>query len=303
MRTFLGLFVLAGLLILSIGCSDSPRVTDSAGDIQIPIVNNKPAVLVQRPDFVDPRPENIKQNFILDAGNFQLDKKPPKPPHDTTGGGDEGDDPNPNPAHKYAYIVGISDYEGTANDLQFADDDARDMRSYFAGEGFTVRMDVDRSATADAIEAGLNWLISSAQSGDEILFCYSGHGAKYAQYGSCLISTDLYYVTYGFVMQKFNSVNCSKKLITIDACEVGSFLSAGEDGSLIATASNNTYSYDAPDLGNGAWTYFFLEGTGSNVFGEDIASYAEAGMKAWAKTYHLRVSPNHTDKYTGMFDI
>ncbi len=301
MRKLLGLFVLAVIMVISFGCSDSPRVTDPAGDIQVPMVNHKPATLVQRPDFVDHRPEGIKQNFVIDVDIMNVDKKPPKPPPDT--GGTGGDDPNPNPPHKYAYIVGISDYEGTANDLQFADDDARDMRNYFAGEGFTVRMDVDRSATADAIEAGLNWLISSASPGDEILFCYSGHGAKYANYGSCLISTDLYYITYGFVMQLFNSVDCSKKLVTIDACQVGSFLSAGENGSLIATASNNTYSYDAPDLGNGAWTYYFLEGADNNVFGEDIASYAEAGMKAWAKTYHLRVSPSHTDKYTGMFDI
>lgn len=299
MKKFLGLFVLASLLILAFGCSDSPRVTDPTAEIQVPMVNNKPAVLVHRPEFVDPRPEDVKSNYIVDVDVFKVDKKPPPPPPDTG----SGDDPNPNPPHKYAYIVGISDYEGTANDLQYADDDAQDMRSYFISQGFSVRMDVDRNATADAIGAGLDWLIASASPGDEILFCYSGHGAKYLQYGSCLISTDLYYVTYGYVMQKFNSVSCSKKLVTIDACEAGSFLSAGETGSLIATASNNTYSYDAPSLGNGAWTYYFLEGTASNIYGEDVASYAEAGMRAWAKIYHVRVSPSHTDKYTGMFDI
>ncbi|HHI03657.1 MAG TPA: caspase family protein, partial [candidate division Zixibacteria bacterium] len=189
------------------------------------------------------------------------------------------------------------------NDLQYCDDDARDMKSYYSSQGFTVRMDLDRSATADNISAGLDWLIANASPGDEIVFCYSGHGDKVGQYGSCLISTDLYYVTHGFVMQKFNQVACSKKLVTIDACKVGSFLSDGEDGSFIALASNNTYSYDAPDLNNGAWTYYFLEGADLYIFAEDIVPYAEDGMKAWAKQYHVRVSPCHSDKYTGMLDI
>lgn len=298
MKRIIGLIVIGVILALTFGCSDTHQVTAPNGEPQVPMVGNKPASLTHRPDFVDQRPDDVKNNFVLSIDLINADKKPPKPPPDTG-----GDDPNPNPAHKYAYIVGISDYEGTANDLQYADDDARDMRNYFTSQGFTIRMDTDRSATADAIEAGLNWLVSSAVPGDEIAFCYSGHGVKYGQYGSCLISTDLYYITNGFVFQYFNAVNCTKKIVTIDACEAGTFLSGGETGSIVATASNRTYSYDAPDLGNGAWTYYFLEGAGSNDYAEDIASYAESGMKAWARVYHVRVSPAHTDKYTGMFDI
>ncbi|MFH2035049.1 MAG: caspase family protein [Candidatus Zixiibacteriota bacterium] len=295
------LFVLFAtlLLVLTFGCSESPRITDSNSEIQIPTYNGKPATLVQRPEFVDNRPETVILSSIL-MPQIGVDKKPPQPPPDTGG---TGEDPNPNPAHKYAYVVGISNYEGTANDLQYCDDDAREMKAYFQSQGFTVQSDLDLSATADNIIAGLNWLASVAQPGDEIAFSYSGHGAKYSNYGSCLISTDLYYITHSLVMDIFNSANCSKKLVAIDACEIGSFLSDGQTGSLVATASNTTYSYDAPDLNNGAWTYYFLEGTESLTFGEDIASYAEAGMKAWARIYHLRVSPSHTDKYTGMFDI
>lgn len=300
MKKFLLLLVLSCFFLLMFGCSESPQITSPTYDVQIPTVNGKPAALVQRPEFIDNRPDDVKANYVLmaDIDFFSAEKKPPKPPPDTG-----SEDPNPNPAHKYAYIVGISDYEGTANDLQYADDDARDMKSYYASQGFTVRMDVDRSGTAQNISDGLDWLIANAQPGDEIVFTYSGHGDKVGQYGSCIISTDLYYVTHGYIMQKFNQATCSKKLATVDACKAGSFLRDGETGSVIATASNNTYSYDAPDLNNGAWTYYFLEGTESLIYAEDIASYAEDGMKAWAKIYHVRVSPSHTDKYTGMFDI
>ena len=39
------------------------------------------------------------------------------------------------------------------------------------------------------------------------------------------------------------------------------------------------------------------------VYAEEIATYAETEMKAWAKTYHLRATPAHADLYEGGFDI
>lgn len=116
-------------------------------------------------------------------------KKPPRPDP----GGDV--DPNPNPAQKYAYIVGISDYEDTVNDLSYCDDDARDMKAYLQSEGF-----------------------------------------------SCRIDTDRYYVTQGFVMEKFNAVDCTKKIMTLGACLIGGFHAETTDGTLMATASDNSYS-------------------------------------------------------------
>jgi len=286
----------AAILLVSImmlGCSDSRQIISPADQTNL-------GQLVQRPEFVDNRPQAIISSFTKYASAEYSAYKPPKPPPDTGGG-----DPNPNPAHKYAYIVGISDYEGTANDLQFCDDDAQDMKSYFQSQGFTIRMDLDRNATADAVEAGLNWLVASAAPGDEIAFAYSGHGAKAQGYGSSIISTDLWYLTHGWVMQFFNAANCSKKHFTLDACQVGDFSSNCATGTMMALASANTYSYDAPDLHNGAWTYYWIDGVENHgkIYAEDAATYAEAGMKAWASLYHLRVSPNHTDKYTGKFDI
>jgi len=289
------LLLLALATMLMFGCSESPTVSNSP-------VDYASLTLVQRPQFIDTRPTEVIENFVMkpDVTFASADKKPPKPPPDTGG---TGDDPNPNPANKYAYIVGISNYEGTGNDLNYCDDDARDMKAYLQGEGFTCRMDLDLSATADNIVAGLNWLVANAEPGDEIVFNYSGHGVKYRGYGSCLISSDLYYVSHSLVMDIFNSANCTKKLVAIDACQIGSFLSDGDAGSFVATASNSTYSYDAPDLGNGAWTYYWLEGTDQFTYAEDIAPYAEDGMKAWAKLHNVRVSPSHTDSYSGMFDI
>lgn len=278
------------LLAMMFGCSDSPDVTQPT---EVPAYE-----LVQRPEYIETRPEDVVIQFVMKDTPFAaLEKKPPPDPDPG------GDDPNPNPPHKYAYIVGIADYEGTGNDLQYPDDDAQAMRNYFQSQGFTCQMDLNRSATADNITAGLEWLVSNAQPGDEIAFSYSGHGVKYQGYGSCIISTDLYYITHGYVMSYFNAANCTKKLGTLDACQIGDFLSDAQSGTFMATASTNCYSWDAPDLHHGAWTYYWLEGTGSLIYAEDIAPYAEDGMRAWAKIYHVRVCPSHRDMYTGSFDI
>lgn len=294
MKKLLMLLSVCCVLLLVFGCSESPRVTEPTGQTSL-------GTLVQRPQFIENRPESVIQQHILATSAVPLaEKRPPQPPPDTTSA-----DPNPNPAHKYAYIVGIADYDGTVNDLQYPDDDAMDMKAYFQGQGFSVRMDLNRSATADAITSGLQWLVASAQPGDEILFSYSGHGGKAPGYGSSIISTDLYYVTHGYVMQYFNSANCTKKLVTLDACVIGDFHSDCQTGSIVATASNKTNSYDAPDLKNGAWTYYFVEAAASlgMLYAEDVATYAEDGMRAWASQYNLNVSPKHTDRYTGMFDM
>ena len=286
-------FVLAGAaLIMAFGCGETPP-TQSNVDHSV--------MLVQRPEFIETRPPDVVASFTMHTVKVpaaDLKKRPPQPPPDTTG------DPNPNPAHKYAYIVGISNYEGTANDLQYCDDDAMAMRTWLQGEGFTCRTDLDLSATANAITAGLQWLIDNAAPGDEIAFCYSGHGAR-SSAGSAIISADLYYVTHGYVMSYFNAANCTKKLATLDACVIGDFHSDAETGTFMATASNRKMSYDAPDLRQGAWTYYWLDGaeTSGMVYAEDVAPYAETGMAAWASQYNLRVDPKHSDKYTGRMDM
>lgn len=298
MKHLLALALAAVMLLLTFGCSGTPP-TQPAGNATV----DHSVALVERPEFIETRPPEVVANFTLKVESVPtglLEKKPPPPPPPDT----ISNDPNPNPAHKYAYIVGISNYEGTANDLQFCDDDAQAMKTWLQGEGFTCRMDLDLAATATNITAGLQWLINSAAPGDEIAFCYSGHGGR-STAGSAIISADLYYVTHGYVMSYFNAANCTKKLATLDACVIGDFHLDVVTGTFMATASDNKNSYDAPDLNHGAWTYYWLYGTETVglVYAEDAAPYAESGMKAWASLYRLRVDPIHTDKYTGMMDM
>lgn len=296
MRRLYALFLTLAALLLLFGCSDkSQPPTQSQVDHSIQ--------LVERPEFVETRPPDVVAHYVVDKTQVPtvvvLKKPTPPEPPDTT-----GVDPNPNPGHKYAYVVGISDYEGTANDLQYCDDDAMAMRDWLQGEGFTVRMDLDGAATADAITAGLQWLIDNAEPGDEIAFCYSGHGARSTS-GSAIISADLYYVTHGYVMSYFNAVDCTKKLATLDACVIGDFHLDVVVGTFMATASDRKYSYDAPTLEHGAWTYYWLYGveTVGLIYAEQAAPYAEDGMEDWAAASRVKVDPKHTDLYDGRMDM
>lgn len=296
MRKLFLVLVAGGCLLLVFGCDrTAPPLTDTGPTVDHSIQ------LVERPQFIETRPPEVVEAFTfkLTPEQINAEKRPPKPPVDTSSG-----DPNPNPAHKYAYIVGISNYEGTANDLNYCDDDAQAMRAWLQGEGFTCNMDLDLQATANNIMAGIQWLIDNASPGDEVAFCYSGHGMRSSE-GSAIISSDLYYIPHGYLMSYFNSIDCSKKLVTMDACVIGGFHADVVDGTFMATASDRKNSYDAPDLQQGAWTYYWINGVEDQnlIYAEDAAPYAESGMKDWATLYRLRVDPKHTDSYTGDMDM
>ncbi len=293
MKRLLLLLCMLAVVTAFFGCSDEPNITGPNDDL------TAPGTLVQRPEFVDNRPDAVKQAFTKFGSVSALVEREETP-------GISAADPNPLPAHKYAYVIGISDYDGTANDLSYCDDDARDVIAFLNTQGFTVRSDMDYSASATNIQAGLIWLRDAAVAGDEIAFFYSGHGTKVRPSGgSSIISRDLYYLTHTYVMGYLNAANCTKKTINLDACVIGDFLADCKTGTVLSTASTSKYSYDAPDLQNGAWTYFFLYGAINQglIYNEEISSYAEVNMKAWATANKLKVDPAHKDLYTGDLDI
>ena len=59
---------------------------------------------------------------------------------------------------------------------------------------------LDTQATADNIEAKINELLSNEDADNYVVFTYSGHGAKYRNYGSCMISTDMVYITQNLML-------------------------------------------------------------------------------------------------------
>ena len=205
--------------------------------------------------------------------------------------------------NKYALIIGISDYEGTSNDLEYCDDDAVDWKNFLQGEGYSVTMLTDNQATADNIEAALYDLLADEDGDDYVVLTYSGHGAKYRNYGSCIISHDLYYMTHGYFESFFDMAESQHIYFAFDACQIGGFQGLVETNRVGAFASNTKYSYDGDgSMENGVFTYYQMDGWDNQNFNnfEDDAAYAVQGMQDWASQYvGLSIDPFYTDNYAG----
>ena len=204
---------------------------------------------------------------------------------------------------KYALVVGISNYSGTANDLTYCDDDATDWKGRLQAEGYTVTELLDLNATKSKIEAAVNNLASLSIAGNEIAFCYSGHGSK-----GNIVSTDLYYIRSAWFKTKFANAASTKMMFCFDACQIGAMTTAlNATGRVITVASNKTsYSYDGDaTMKNGVFTYFQMNAFDNlgYVFVEKDSQYACDQMKIWASTYRIRVAPSYVDSYTGDFDL
>jgi metacaspase-1 len=78
---------------------------------------------------------------------------------------------------KKALIVGINAYPAP-NTLHGCVNDAMDCKATLEARGFACTMVLDAQATKAGILAGLNALVNGAQSGDSLVFAYSGHGSQ-----------------------------------------------------------------------------------------------------------------------------
>lgn len=80
----------------------------------------------------------------------------------------------------FALLVGISDFDGTINDLEFCDDDATAMRDALVASGgwdpANITLLTDSAATKAAIQAALADLVSRMDGDDVFVFLYSSHG-------------------------------------------------------------------------------------------------------------------------------
>ncbi len=79
---------------------------------------------------------------------------------------------------KYAIVIGISEYPGLVNDLDFADDDAltttQVLSDNYGFNGITTL--IDKNATRQSILDAIGGIRKVAHSVDEVVFFFSGHG-------------------------------------------------------------------------------------------------------------------------------
>ncbi len=274
----LSVLVLAAVLV---GCGDDNAVAPTA---ETDLADGS---VFQRPEFIDTRPEAVQlQNTLAAKDVFGV-----KPVDDAKSG-------------KYALVIGISDYAGTANDLNYCDDDAQDWKSRLQSEGYQVTTLIDGQATAAAIQAEVADLVALSTAGNEIALTYSGHGSR-----GKIVTADLTYITAEWFGGMFDGCGSTKMAFAFDACQIGEMATAlNANGRVIAVASNkNRYSYDGDaTMQNGVFTYYQMEGFDDVgfIYYEDDCAYAVQKMFDWASQYRgVKVAPSYTDSYVGDLDL
>ena len=180
---------------------------------------------------------------------------------------------------KYALIIGISDYDGTVNDLTYCDDDAYDWYDYFAPLGYEIILLIDGQATEAAILGALQDIADlEDEAGDSVVICYSGHGSYSKTYEeSCLVSWELAGVYVSEIKPITDTFQSEHVFFFDDACLQGTMVELLNAGWVGAIGSNTkTYTYDGDaTMANGIFTYYAMEAIGLGYStAEGIGGYA-----------------------------
>jgi hypothetical protein len=172
---------------------------------------------------------------------------------------------------RYAVVVGISDYPGTANDLNYGDDDAIDMADALENVyGFTnVTLLTDLAATRKAILEAIDAIPADA---GEIVFFFSGHGMKgIADDGDAervdeaivVDSNDLTALVPiwdGELKGAFAGFT-GRIVFVFDSCLAGGMKSdlAGPDRVIAMACTESGLSYEGGKWPHGEFTYYFVD--------------------------------------------
>ncbi|RRA99730.1 caspase family protein [Larkinella rosea] len=177
----------------------------------------------------------------------------------------------------YAIVIGVADYVGTVNDLQYADDDATLVTRFLRGpKGGSVPAAnivtlVNQQASHANIMRALQ-LFQRAQRNDRVIIFFSGHGAD-----GTFFTADGQELLHAEVKTAFRQSAANTKIVWADACHSGSI----RRKSNARTASHQTYkqlndpslnvvvmassrssqkSGEYNSLRQGAFTYYLVKG-------------------------------------------
>jgi len=180
-------------------------------------------------------------------------------------------------AKKYAIIVGISDYPGTLNDLQYCDDDARDMyaalTTLYGYNSSNIHLLLDMGASFAAIQGAINDIKSKAKADDEVVFFFSGHGTNGVADDGDREKTDEAIVSHdgnqsgsfvaiwdGQLKDWFAGFSTTRIIFIFDSCLAGGMTDLKADGRVINMAcSESGLSYEDGSWQNGQFTYYFVD--------------------------------------------
>ena len=192
-----------------------------------------------------------------------------------------GEKPPP-PERRWAVVIGISDYAGTENDIEYADDDALDMLTVLI-EVYDYRRDhilllisnyTVNNASRNEIISAIQWLVgrveSTLETDDEVVFFYSGHGARGVADDGDKERIDEGIVPYectsesiiwdGELRELFSQINTTRVVFIFDSCYAGGITDLKAPGRIVVmSTSENGVAYESSEWENGQFTYYFVD--------------------------------------------
>lgn len=178
---------------------------------------------------------------------------------------------------RFAVVVGIADYPGIANDLDYTDDDAREMHQALTDVyGFnpanvtllTRLKDTTRAAILTAIEEIETKALSPD---DEVVFFFSGHGMtgraedgdkeKTDEALAVHDGTNIVPLWDGELRDAFSGFATSRIILIFDTCFAGGMKKDLEaPGRVIAMATTERgLAYESFQWQNGEFSYYFVD--------------------------------------------
>ena len=191
--------------------------------------------------------------------------------------------------NKYAIVIGIADYPGTANDLKYTDEDAEEMitalttlykfpkgniQSFIDKEGSettTGGLIATRDNILDAIDNICSTTTTTITSDDEVVFFFSGHGMKGRADDGDKEAIDESIAAHngkdsilpiwdGELKTAFANCRTSRIVFIFDSCVAGGMTDLAVPGRIINMATTETgTAYEFESLQNGQFTYYFVD--------------------------------------------
>ena len=180
-------------------------------------------------------------------------------------------------ANKYAIVIGISDYPGSDSDLEYADDDAQDMynalTNVYGYESGNVYLLQNMEASFTAIRDAFADIRGREVAGDEVVFFFSGHGARgqaddgdREKIDEAIVTHDgsptgnFIYIWDGQLKEWFSGFDTKRIIFIFDSCLSGGMTDLETLGRVINMATTEGgIAYEGLWGNNGQFTYYFVE--------------------------------------------
>jgi hypothetical protein len=216
---------------------------------------------------------------------------------------------------RYAIVYGINDYFGTANDLQYTDDDAVEMAALLSNQDYSVTLRTSASLTD--LQNDFNAAKAQAGEDDLFLFFFSGHGGQDPQgqfsepppgddADEYIVLSDAstdFLIIDNELGDLIASIPALKKIVIIDACHSGGLI--GNSLEVDATPPDYTGTTDS-SLGQAISLWANFTGESYDISPADALVISASGEREYSFeaggsfehglfTYFLLETPEYGD--------